>query len=62
MHIRQLAVIRKKTQKNNKKTEIHTCKNVPACTQKHTQKLIFNIIMTSRTLQESQQDWDSTEG
>lgn len=50
MHIRHLAVIRGKA-------DMHTCTNEDA----YTHKYIFNIIMTSRTLQESQQDWDSTE-
>ncbi len=54
MHIRHLAVIRKKG--------IHTCENVLTHTEAHTHKYIFNIIMTSRTLQESQQDWDGTKG
>ena len=48
MHIRHLAMIRKN------KTDIHI--------RAHTHKYIFKVIMTSRTLQESQHDWDSTEG
>lgn len=53
MHIRHLAVTREKT---------YTLAKLFAHIHKHTHKYIFNIIMTSRTLQESQQDLHSTEG
>lgn len=60
MHIRHLAVIQGGGGKSDKQkyTLAKKCAHMP---QEHTQKYIFNIIMTSRTLQESQQDWDSTQ-